>query len=222
MIFSIDNLLTPEEVQALTHRLSDGKFIDGKRTAGWHAQLVKNNTQLDRESETYKALVEEVREAFQSNFLFQIAVQPKRIHSLLFSRYEAGMSYGSHTDNALMGTPAHRSDVSMTLFLSPPESYEGGELVIEEMGGDRPFKLPAGSAIVYPSSTMHRVEPVTSGIRLAAVGWTQSLVRDPAQREILFELDTVRRAVFERQGKTVEFDLLTKSHTNLLRMWAEP
>ena len=221
MIFSIDNLLTPEELQGLTSRLSDSEFIDGKRTAGWHARLVKNNTQLDRETEIYKALVDEVREAFQRNFLFQIAVQPKAIHSLLFSRYEAGMSYGSHTDNAVMGTPAHRSDVSMTLFLSPPESYEGGELVIEEMGGDRAFKLPAGSAIVYPSSTMHRVETVTSGVRLAAVGWAQSLVRDPAQREILFELDTVRRAVFERQGKTVEFDLLTKSHTNLLRMWAE-
>jgi PKHD-type hydroxylase len=141
---------------------------------------------------------------------------------MLFSRYEAGMSYGRHIDNALMGNQDFlRSDISLTLFLSPPSTYEGGELVIESTDAEQAYKLEAGSVIVYPSSTLHRVEPVTEGVRLVAVAWVQSLVREPSEREILFDLDTARRAIFTKQGKTIEFDLISKSHANLLRKWAE-
>jgi PKHD-type hydroxylase len=141
---------------------------------------------------------------------------------MLFSRYEAGMSYGRHIDNALMGNQDFlRSDVSLTLFLNSPSTYEGGELVIESTDAEQAYKLEAGSVIVYPSSTLHRVEPVTEGVRLVAVAWVQSLVREPSQREILFDLDTVRRAIFTKQGKTIEFDLISKSYANLLRKWAD-
>lgn len=114
-----------------------------------------------------------------------------------------------------------RSDVSFTLFLSSPSIYEGGELVIECSDGDRTYKLEAGSVIIYPSSILHWVEPVMEGVRLAAVGWVQSLVRDASDQEILFDLDTARRSIFAKEGKTIEFDLISKSYTNLLRKWAE-
>ena len=114
-----------------------------------------------------------------------------------------------------------RSDLSFTLFLSPPDAYDGGELVIEGSAGEQAFKLPAGGLVLYPSSTLHRVAPVTRGERLAAVSWVQSQVRDPACREILFDLDTARRTLFQREGKSREFDLLSKSLANLLRLWAE-
>jgi PKHD-type hydroxylase len=114
-----------------------------------------------------------------------------------------------------------RSDVSLTLFLSSPSTYEGGELVIDDTQGIHPFKLEAGSMVVYPSSTLHRVEPVTAGVRLVAVTWVQSMIRDLGDREILFDLDTARQAIFEKYGKTPEFDLISKSHANLLRKWVE-
>ena len=129
------------------------------------------------------------------------------------------MSYGTHANNAMMGS--YRSDVSFTLFLSAPTDYAGGELVIEGADDEKAYKLPAGSAIVYPSSTLHRVNEVTKGTRLVVVGWVQSLVRNSAQRELLFDIDTVRRSLFAQHGKTNEFDLLSKSVSNLLRQWAE-
>ncbi|AFY77130.1 putative iron-regulated protein [Pleurocapsa sp. PCC 7327] len=219
MILAIDNILTPEELQFVVESLSQANFVDGKMTAGWHAKLVKNNIQLEKTSERAVELTDLVKAVLERNLLLKTAVLPKIIHSILFSRYEKGMSYGSHTDNAFMGK--WRSDVSFTLFLSSPNTYSGGELVVATMDGDRSYKLEAGSAIVYPSSMLHRVEPVTEGVRLVAVGWIQSLVRDPSEREILFELDTVRRSIFAKEGKTLEFDLLSKTHSNLLRKWAD-
>ncbi|MBE9127418.1 MULTISPECIES: Fe2+-dependent dioxygenase [unclassified Coleofasciculus] len=222
MIFAIDNVLTPEELNCIADSLDRADFVDGKTTAGWHAKFSKNNKQLQGSSTCAKDLRELVKAAFKRNPLFQSAVQPKIIHSLLFNRYEIGMSYGRHVDNAFMGDREFwRSDVSFTLFLSYPATYEGGELVIECSDGDRTYKLEAGSAIVYPSSSLHQVESVTDGVRLAAVGWVQSLVRDPNAREILFDLDTARRSIFAKEGKTVEFDLISKSYANLLRRWAD-
>jgi PKHD-type hydroxylase len=222
MIFTLEAILTPEELQLLVASISQSEFIDGRITAGWHAKLVKNNTQLKKSSQLAQQLEKVVREALERNLLLKTAILPKIIHSIMFSRYEKGMTYGNHTDNAFMGKQNFwRSDVSFTLFLNDPTSYEGGELTIETMQGDRSYKLEAGSAIVYPSSFLHQVEPVTQGERLVAVGWIQSLVRDPAQREILFDIDTVRRSIFAKEGKTIEFDLLSKSHANLLRQWGE-
>lgn len=129
------------------------------------------------------------------------------------------MGYGPHVDEPFF--ESNRSDVSITLFLSDPESYRGGELVIEWGGVEEAFKLAAGSMVIYPSTTLHRVEAVTEGTRLAAVSWSQSRIRDPAQRELIFELDLARRSLYQSHGKTTEFDTLSKSVANLLRMWAD-
>lgn len=222
MIFSIPNFLTSDELQKITSSLSEADFIDGKTTAGWHAKKVKNNAQLSNKADYSQELKQLVTNALKRNPLFQIAVRPKIIHSMLLSRYETGMSYGRHTDNALMGGENFwRSDVSLTVFFNDPSSYEGGELIIEGTDSEQSFKLEAGSAIIYPSLYLHRIEPVTKGVRLVAVAWVQSLIRDPNEREILFELDTARRSIFEKQGKTPEFDLISKAQANLLRKWAE-
>jgi PKHD-type hydroxylase len=218
MIFRIPDILAPEELEYITSSLAQAEFVDGRLTAGWHAKLVKNNQQL-KHSDSQQELKELIRKALSRNVLFQMAVRPKIVHSILFSRYDTGMSYGRHTDNALMGDSFWRSDVSFTLFLT--STYEGGELVIEGADDEKAYKLEAGTMIVYPSTTLHRVDPVTKGSRLVVVGWVQSLVRDASEREILFELDTVRHAIFAKDGKTPEFDLIAKSVANLLRKWAE-
>ncbi|WP_299411085.1 Fe2+-dependent dioxygenase [Acaryochloris sp. IP29b_bin.148] len=219
MILTLDQVLTADELTEITHILASAEFVDGKTTAGWHAKLVKHNTQLHSKADCSTDLRERIKAALLRHPLFKVAVQPRSIHTLLFSRYQVGMSYGDHVDNAFMG--GSRSDISFTLFLNSPADYEGGELCVELADGVHTYKLEAGSAIVYPSSTIHSVETVTTGTRLVAVGWVQSRVRDPQKREILFDLDTARRSLFATQGKTPEFDLISKSHANLLRQWAE-
>lgn len=225
MLLCIAEVLTPEELNLLTTKLETAKFVDGKATAGWHARLVKHNHQLDSSTTIASEAKTIVLAALQRNPLFQMAARPKTIRPPLFSRYEAGMSYGSHVDNALMGGTSGelpmRSDISLTLFLSPASAYEGGELVIETTQGEETIKLEAGAMVIYPSSTLHRVEPVTQGVRLVAVTWVQSLVRNIEEREILFDLDTVRQVIFNQSGKTSEFDLISKSHANLLRKWID-
>jgi PKHD-type hydroxylase len=221
MLLCIANVLSSDELDFILSKLASAEFVDGKTTAGWHARLVKHNTQLNAGAAVAPEVKNLVMTALQRNPLFQMAVRPKVIRPPLFSRYQPGMSYGSHVDNALMGDPLMRSDISMTLFLSPIHAYDGGELVIETPQGEEEIKLDAGSMVVYPSSTLHRVEPVTRGTRLVAVTWIQSLVRDAHDREILFDLDTARQAIFDKYGKTPEFDLISKSHANLLRKWVD-
>ncbi|MEO0396558.1 MAG: Fe2+-dependent dioxygenase [Cyanobacteria bacterium P01_A01_bin.137] len=217
MLFQIPDVLSADERSQLRTALATAEFVDGKTTAGWYAKQVKHNQQLQRGASHPLETV--VTAALNRHPLFQIAVRPKQIHSLRFSRYGVGMSYGTHADNAMMG--GYRSDVSFTVFLSETTDYDGGELVIEAADDEQAYRLPAGNAIVYPSSTLHRVNEVTQGQRLVVVGWVQSLVRDPAQRELLFDLDTARRSLYAQHGKTAEFDLLSKSVSNLLRRWAE-
>jgi PKHD-type hydroxylase len=221
MILCVGEILTAAELKVIVDQLATAEFVDGQATAGWHARLVKKNTQLPAQSPALATVREMINEALQRHALFQIAVRPKLVRPVTVSRYEVGMAYGTHIDNAVMHNPLMRSDVSMTLFLSEPETYEGGELVIESTQGEEGFKLAAGAAIVYPSSTLHRVAEVTHGTRLAAVTWVQSLIRDPQRREILFDLETARRAVFEASGKTPAFDLIAKSHANLMRQWSD-
>ena len=222
MIFSIDQILSSDELSKIEKVLSQAEFVDGKLTAGWHAKLVKNNQQL-KAGTSQEELTTQIRSALNQNALFSTAIRPKSIHSLLFSRYSKGMTYDTHVDNALMNTRAglRRSDMSFTLFLNSPQDYEGGELTIEGIQEEQSYKLEAGSAIVYPSTTLHRVNPVTQGTRIVVVGWVQSVIKDTGDREILFDLETARRAIFAKSGKTPEFDLLSKSIANLLRKWAE-
>ena len=213
----IGNVLSAEELGSLRTALARAQFADGRETAGFSARLVKNNLQAaDRRLETLRALV---AERILGNELFRLAVRPKALTPLMFSRYDPGMHYGSHVDDALMD--GMRTDVSFTLFVSEPESYDGGELVIESAAGEEAVKLAAGALVAYPSTSLHHVAAVTRGARYAAVGWARSLIRDAARRELLFDLDTARRQLFARDGKTAEFDLVSKSTANLLRMWME-
>jgi PKHD-type hydroxylase len=219
MQVAIGNVLSSEEVATVVATLERARFVDGNATAGFAARTVKNNRQAagsDRSLETIRKLV---AERILGNDVFRLAVRPKALTPLLFSRYETGMHYGSHVDDALMG--GMRTDVSFTLFLSDPNSYDGGELTIESASGEEAFKLDAGALVAYSATSLHRVADVTRGARLAAVGWARSLVRDPARRELLFDLDSARRQMFAREGKSAEFDLVSKSVANLLRMWVE-
>ena len=222
MIICIANILTAEELELIINSLKNAEFVDGKLTAGWYAKQVKNNAQLKNDAAQTQEIRTIVNQALKRNSLFQIAARPKALRPIIFSRYQGGMYYGTHIDNAIMGDEKlTRSDLSLTLFLSNPASYAGGELVIESTQGEQAFKLDAGSMVVYPTTTLHRVEPVTEGERLVAVTWVQSLVREAHNREILFDLDTVRDTLFQKSGKTAEFDLLSKSIANLLRKWAD-
>ena len=214
----IANVLSADEITLVREALARATFEDGRETAGFAARMVKNNRQAtnDRKIETVRKLVEE---RILGHEVFAMAVRPKALTSVMFSRYEPGMHYGSHVDDALM--QGMRTDVSFTLFLSDPDSYDGGELVIESASGEDAVKLDAGGMVAYPSTALHHVAPVTRGERLAAVGWARSFVRDGAQREMLFDLDTARRQMFAREGKSAEYDLVSKSLANLMRMWVE-
>jgi PKHD-type hydroxylase len=200
-------------------RLAAAAYEEGAATAGWHARGVKSNLQTRDE-----AAALEIREALLRHPVFVAAALPRRLRAALFSRYLPGMAYGTHVDDALMGhQDPIRTDLAVTVFLSDPASYDGGELVIDGHSGIQAYKLAAGDAIVYPATQLHRVAEVTRGERLAAVLWVQSFVREPWQREILFDLDTARRGIWNQaaQRHTAEFDLLSKTYSNLLRAWAD-
>lgn len=218
MMLCIGGVLNSTELDEICSKVADLSFVDGRATAGWSARLVKDNEQAESSAEV-EAVRERLTRHILANDLFQLAVRPKRLTPLLISRYGAGKQYGTHVDDALM--QGMRTDVSFTLFLADPESYTGGELVIETSAGEQPFKLPAGSMVVYPSTTLHRVASVESGMRIAVVGWARSYVRSAESREILFDLETARRDLFSREGKSSSFDLLSKCSANLLRLWAE-
>lgn len=157
--------------------------------------------------------------AIAGHELIQAAARPKAIIRLLLSRYDEGMHYGNHVDDAMMD--GQRTDLSFTVFLSDPESYDGGELVVDEPATERPFKLAAGAMLLYPSNTLHQVMPVTRGQRLVLVGWIRSLIREPAQRELLFDLERSIAQLRNAPDQTGALALLLKSRSNLLRMWAD-
>ncbi len=223
MLICIENLIDKETVGRLQGWMSEALFEDGRATAGGNAKKVKHNEQVSDDPKRRDPKLEEMQElvedALWNNNVLYAAAQPKEIHPPLFSRYTAGMSYGTHMDNAMMGDM--RIDLSITLFLSEPSEYEGGELVIDFPTGERSFKLAAGSAVLYPTTALHRVAEVTSGRRQVAVTWIRSLVRDAAKREILFDLKTAHYRLSDQIGKTIEIDLLGKTYTNLLRRWVE-
>jgi PKHD-type hydroxylase len=218
MILAIADILSAEDVGLVRRELAGAAFVDGKATAGWSARPVKDNRQA-KDSPQIERLRAHVQARLMEHAVFALATRPKAIIGPLFSRYRPGQAYGTHVDDALIA--GQRTDISFTLFLSAPEACEGGELVIETSSGEEAFKLPAGSAVIYPASTLHRVAPVTGGERLAAAGWVRSVVRDPGQRELLFDLETARRRLFEREGKTAEADLLAKCAANLMRLWCD-
>jgi len=218
MILAIADVLSGADLEDLRARLARVAFVDGKATAGWAAKPVKRNLQARDGAETSR-LRALIAMRLTEHPVFALAARPKQILGPLFSRYRPGDAYGAHVDDALIG--GVRTDLAFTAFLSAPEHYDGGELIIDTAAGEEAYKLAAGSLLVYPATTLHRVAPVGRGERLAAAGWVRSLIRDAAHRELLFDLETARRRLFDLQGKTPEGDLLAKCSANLLRLWCE-
>jgi PKHD-type hydroxylase len=216
----IADVLTAEEIDRVRKGLSETAFADGKRTAGGAARAVKANRQARGDDDKVQALARFVRQGLERSAAFSIYARPAKWSAILFNRYGPGERYGLHMDDAMMGEGEGqlRTDLSFTLFLSDPETYEGGELVLEGNDGERSLKAEAGTLALYSTGVLHRVEPVTSGERMAAVGWVQSLVRRADQREILFDLSRIRDAV---EGAEPQL-LMDRSIGNLMRLWAEP
>jgi len=218
VLLVLGDVLDTHQAAAIREAAASLDFEDGRATAGRHAREVKRNEQAAGSAER-DAIVKTVETALQGNRLFKAAARPRHFARMLVSRYLPGMEYGLHVDDAVMN--GLRTDLSFTLFLSPLDSYAGGGLVIEDALEARTIRLEAGEMVLYPSNTLHRVEPVSQGERLAVVGWITSWVRDPQAREILFDLEMTASDVFAREGKTPAMDRLNKARTNLLRMWAD-
>jgi PKHD-type hydroxylase len=219
MILHLADVLDATAIAAARQALAESgkEFADGKSTAGWHAKAVKKNEQA--RGPAADAVLAKVRDTLMAHAVFRAAAQPKALVRLLISRYRPGMSYGTHVDDALMG--GVRTDLSFTLFLSGPEDYDGGALVIEGNGGDSAVKLPAGGLVLYPTTSLHRVEEVTRGERLAAVGWVRSFIRADDKRETLFDLENAIAAAREHGSPQMLLDRLIKIKSNLVRQWAE-
>lgn len=223
MLLQIPAILKPEEVAAIKAQLGAGAFESGAATAGFAAREVKKNLQIPQASELGRKLGNMVLEALRRSPTFFSAALPHRFHGPLFNRYDVGMTYGEHVDNALMGAPATvRTDVAATLFISSPEEYDGGELTVHDSYGAHTAKLVAGNMILYPATSRHRVQPVTRGSRLACVMWIQSLVRSEMHRRLLFEMDVAIGALRGRKGANdKEVAALTSVYHNLVRLWSE-
>lgn len=218
MLLALPEILSQAEVSAIRRAADNMPFDDGAATAGRYAKEVKANDQA-APSAARDAILDKVKSALSGHDLFGLASRPAAMTPLILSRYRQGQTYGTHVDDAVM--QGLRTDISYTLFLSDPDTYDGGALVVEDSFEARAVKLTAGSLFLYPSTTLHRVEPVTRGTRLAVVGWIQSRVRDAGRREILFDLERALRQVHATEGKSDLFDLMAKSRSNLLRMWAD-
>jgi PKHD-type hydroxylase len=225
MIVRIASVLSADELSAMRARLEGGAWDDGRLTAGFQSAQVKVNLQLPQSDPAAREASDAVLRALERSPLFVSAALPHHVFPPLFNRYGPGMAFGSHVDNAVRqipGTPHRlRTDVSATLFLSAPEEYDGGELIIEDTFGTHPVKLAAGDLVVYPASSLHRVSPVTRGVRQAAFFWIQSMVRDDGARALLFDLDTAIRDLTSTGADRDGLLRLTHCYHNLLRRWAE-
>jgi PKHD-type hydroxylase len=225
MMLHIPQVLTVEQVRELRSELDRADWIDGKATVGAQGAKVKRNRQLPTHSPTCVALGNRILAALKANPLFFAAALPRTVMPPLFNVYAGGEHYGLHVDGAVRQLPdsalAMRTDLSSTLFLSAPEEYDGGELVVVDTYGTHEVKLPAGDLILYPATSLHRVEPVTRGERVCSFFWTQSMVRDDWQRSMLFTLDQNISSLRASLGDTAEVLGLTGHYHNLLRQWAD-
>ena len=225
MIVEVPNVLNQEQLERCGAVMNRGTWVNGRVTAGYQSAMVKNNRQLPENSPEARELGDMILAALERNPLFITATLPLRVFPPLFNRYEGGESFGPHLDNSIRqipGTPLRvRTDISATLFLSAPEDYDGGELVIDDIYGAHAVKLNAGDMVVYPASSLHHVKPVTRGVRLASFFWVQSMVRDDGSRTLLFDLDMAINKINQalpNHGGVVE---LTNCYHNLLRRFAE-
>ncbi len=225
MLLQIPDVLTGEQVARARQVLDAAEWVDGRVTAGHQSARVKDNQQLPEDSPAARETGQMILAALQRTPLFVSAVLPLQVFPPLFNRYQGGHSFGTHVDNAIRqipGTPHRiRTDVSATLFLSEPGEYDGGELMVEDTYGVHGVKLPAGHLVVYPSTSLHHVRPVTRGARVSSFFWIQSLVREDAERTLLFDLDSSIQRVNQESPESQVAVQLTGIYHNLLRRWAE-
>lgn len=226
MLLHVPEVLSSAQVEQCRMLLEQAPWVDGVATAGFQSAQVKHNEQVDVQSPEARRLGELITAALADHPLFLSAALPARIFPPLFNRYHPGHGFGTHVDNAIRPVPGSRervrTDLSATLFLANPEDYDGGELVVEDTYGTRAVKLPAGDLVLYPATSLHRVQPVTRGVRLASFFWIQSLVREDAQRTLLFDLDMAIVSLRRRIGEDDALVALTGVYHNLLRRWATP
>ena len=225
MLLQVPNVLTAEQVAHARQLLVDSTWIDGRVTAGPQSARTKHNLQLPDDSRQARELGEMILAALQRSPLFMSAALPLKVFPPLFNRYAGGHSFGSHVDNAIRqvpGTPHRvRTDLSATLFLIDPDDYDGGELVVEDTYGVHSVKLPAGHMVLYPSTSLHHVTPVTRGARVSSFFWIQSLIRDDGKRTLLFDMDTAIQRLAHTVPDHPSTVQLTGVYHNLLRQWAE-
>jgi PKHD-type hydroxylase len=225
MLLQIPDVLTSEQVAECRRMLGRAEWVDGRVTAGHQSARAKDNMQLPEGHPAARQLGDMILSALERSPLFMSAALPLRVFPPLFNRYEGGQSFGNHVDNAIRqvtNTPHRvRTDLSATLFLAAPEEYEGGELLVEDTYGLHRVKLPAGHLILYPASSLHRVQPVTRGSRLASFFWVQSMVRDDGERTLLFDLDTAIQRLSADAPEHPSVVQLTSVYHNLLRRWAD-
>ena len=218
MNYLTHQLINPQEINLLKKnlRINDLPWENGKKTAGSQASMVKNNLQLNRESEISKKLSHLIKKKILSSPLIKSFALPKIIHGVMFTKSLKNMQYGRHIDNPFMSSG--RSDLSFTISLTDKHSYEGGELTIEGMNSEKEFKLNAGEIIIYPSTYLHSVKEIKNGERLVCVGWIESYVKSIEEREYLFDLDAGAKGLLAKNGRSDELDLIFKSYSNLLRL----
>jgi PKHD-type hydroxylase len=225
MLLQIPDVLTPDQVAACRQRLGAAVWVDGRVTAGHQSGRAKDNMQIAEDDPAAIEMGDVILAALETSGLFVSAALPRKVFPPLFNRYAGGQNFGTHVDNAIRqvtGTEHRvRTDLSATLFLSDPAEYEGGELVVEDNYGVQRIKLPAGSLILYPASSLHHVTPVTAGERLASFFWIQSMVRDDGQRSLLFDLDTSIQRLAAETPDHPSVVQLTGVYHNLLRRWAD-
>ncbi|HEV2762639.1 MAG TPA: Fe2+-dependent dioxygenase [Pyrinomonadaceae bacterium] len=225
MLLHIPGVLTGEQVAHCRRVLERAEWVDGRVTAGHQSARAKDNMQLPEQHPAARELGDLILAALERNPLFMAAALPSKVFPPLFNRYEGGQSFGNHVDNAVRqvtGTPHRvRTDLSVTLFLAQPEEYDGGELLVEDTYGVHSAKLPAGDLILYPASSLHRVQPVTRGARLASFFWVQSMVRDDGERALLFDLDAAIQRLVHDDPDHPSAAPLTSVYHNLLRRWAD-
>jgi len=223
MMLQLNRVLKPEQLENVRRTLARAEFVDGKLSAGKTASAVKNNEELKATAQLMELLNNEVMGSLVKHTIYQAGALPQRVASPYYARYTPGMFYGDHVDDPVMGIEGqfYRSDISITVFLNDPEDYEGGELVINSSFGQNKVKLAAGDAVMYPSSSLHHVTEVTKGERLAAVTWVQSMVRDPAQRELLYTLYQAKEKLLETSPNEETSNQVNTAYVNLMRMWAD-
>lgn len=225
MLLHIADVLSSEEAAAYHAALANAEWLDGRVTAGYQSAQTKNNLQLAEDHPLARELSDRVVTALERNKLFMGAALPLRVFPPLFNRYDGGQSFGTHVDNAvrqIAGTQHRiRTDLSATLFLTPPGDYDGGELVVDDTYGTNVVKLPAGHLVLYPSTSLHQVRPVTRGARISSFFWIQSMIRDDGQRTLLFDLDMAIQGLAAETPGHPSAVQLTGVYHNLIRMWAE-